>query len=273
MVGFGFMDNTVMLHAGNAIDLTLGVTFGLSTLAAAACGQICSDVAGLSFGGLIEAAAGRLGLPSPEFSAQQRAARSVKRVGLLGGVTGVVCGCSLGLLNLFIIDPHQAGELKMVAASSAAGFSVNISNAERDDVTVLMLEGPESIDGVIAAVTTAMAVAGCVIQDMDGRRGHREGDQEGAGLKFRFCLTKEGRQLDDEELAALGRSIMKACNNPERVQQLAVTGEELRQENRELRRRLGEVESTLELHLLKVTRRGSSAEGEREESAEPSAFS
>ena len=29
----------VMLHAGNAIDATLGVTFGLSTLAAAACGQ------------------------------------------------------------------------------------------------------------------------------------------------------------------------------------------------------------------------------------------
>ena len=30
----------VMLHAGNAIDATLGVTFGLSTLAAAACGQL-----------------------------------------------------------------------------------------------------------------------------------------------------------------------------------------------------------------------------------------
>ena len=29
----------MMLHAGNAIDATLGVTFGLSTLAAAACGQ------------------------------------------------------------------------------------------------------------------------------------------------------------------------------------------------------------------------------------------
>ena len=29
-----------MLHAGNAIDATLGVTFGLSTLAAAACGQL-----------------------------------------------------------------------------------------------------------------------------------------------------------------------------------------------------------------------------------------
>eukprot|EP00971_Amphidinium_carterae_P331122 6464521-Amphidinium_carterae.2 len=38
MIGFGIMDNSVMLHAGNTIDLTLGVTFGLSTLASAACG-------------------------------------------------------------------------------------------------------------------------------------------------------------------------------------------------------------------------------------------
>lgn len=32
MVGFGFTDQTVMLQAGNAIDCTLGVTFGMSTL-------------------------------------------------------------------------------------------------------------------------------------------------------------------------------------------------------------------------------------------------
>jgi hypothetical protein len=33
MIGFGFTDQTVMIQAGNAIDCTLGVTFGLSTLA------------------------------------------------------------------------------------------------------------------------------------------------------------------------------------------------------------------------------------------------
>ena len=35
-----------MLHAGNAIDATLGVTFGLSTLAAAACGQPLGGIGG-----------------------------------------------------------------------------------------------------------------------------------------------------------------------------------------------------------------------------------
>ena len=43
MIGFGLMDQTVMLQAGNAIDCTIGVTFSLSTLTAAAFGQVCSD--------------------------------------------------------------------------------------------------------------------------------------------------------------------------------------------------------------------------------------
>ena len=34
------MDNFVMLSAGDLIDNTLGVKFGLATLTAAACGQV-----------------------------------------------------------------------------------------------------------------------------------------------------------------------------------------------------------------------------------------
>lgn len=36
----GIMDNFVMLSAGDLIDNTLGVKFGLATLTAAACGQV-----------------------------------------------------------------------------------------------------------------------------------------------------------------------------------------------------------------------------------------
>ena len=36
----GVMDNFVMLSAGDLIDNTLGVKFGLATLTAAACGQV-----------------------------------------------------------------------------------------------------------------------------------------------------------------------------------------------------------------------------------------
>src|SRR5210317_197694 len=54
MIGFGFMDNTIMIHAGHYIDCTLGVTFSLSTLAAAGIGQIFSGIGGVLFGDTLE---------------------------------------------------------------------------------------------------------------------------------------------------------------------------------------------------------------------------
>jgi len=63
MVGFGFMDNLVMIEAGEMIDLSLGVTFALSTLTAAGFGQCVSDVAGLTCGGIVDAIVSKLNLP------------------------------------------------------------------------------------------------------------------------------------------------------------------------------------------------------------------
>ena len=40
MIGFGFMDNLIMIQAGDLIDNTTGVRFGLATLTAAAFGQV-----------------------------------------------------------------------------------------------------------------------------------------------------------------------------------------------------------------------------------------
>ena len=47
MVGFGFVDNLLMILAGDAIDMSIGLTFGLSALAAAALGNAFSDVVGV----------------------------------------------------------------------------------------------------------------------------------------------------------------------------------------------------------------------------------
>lgn len=46
-IGFGFCDNAIMLLAGEGIESSLGVTLGISTLAAAGLGNLISDVAGL----------------------------------------------------------------------------------------------------------------------------------------------------------------------------------------------------------------------------------
>ncbi|KAH8047356.1 hypothetical protein JL722_13171 [Aureococcus anophagefferens] len=136
MVGFGLMDNTVMIHAGNAIDCTLGVAFGLSTLTAAACGQVCSDAAGVLFGGVLDRGAASLGLPRANLTLFQRRSAIAKRVGLLGSLVGVVTGCSLGLLNLFVVDTKQSSVLKLRHdAGEALGFTVDVDNGARHDAT------------------------------------------------------------------------------------------------------------------------------------------
>jgi hypothetical protein len=50
-IGFGFLDNAIMLTAGDAIEDNLGLALGLSTLAAAGLGNLISDVAGLGLSG------------------------------------------------------------------------------------------------------------------------------------------------------------------------------------------------------------------------------
>ena len=61
-VGFGFVDNAVMIVAGDYIDVTFGVVLGISTIAAAGFGNLVSDVMGLGFGGVIETWAAKLGV-------------------------------------------------------------------------------------------------------------------------------------------------------------------------------------------------------------------
>eukprot|EP01067_Filipodium_phascolosomae_P005078 Filipodium_phascolosomae@DN3093_c0_g1_i1.p2 len=112
MLGFGLMDNLVMIQAGEIIDTTIGVTFGLSTITAAAFGQIFSDVSGVCFGGTIEAFASRLGLPNSFLTPGQRNLGFVKLTGTVGRVFGVICGCSLGMLSLLLIDSESAERMK-----------------------------------------------------------------------------------------------------------------------------------------------------------------
>lgn len=111
-VAFGFIDNTVLIYAGDAIDNSVGVAFGLSSLAAAAMGQIFSDTSGVLFGGAIEAWVLRAGFAQPVLTAEQNMMRVTRMTSTAGKVCGVVTGCCLGLLNLLLIDPHAAEKAK-----------------------------------------------------------------------------------------------------------------------------------------------------------------
>lgn len=115
MVGFGMMDNFVMIQAGDLIDNTIGVSLGLATLTAAASGQIISDFSGVCFGGVIESVASKLGLPKSGLSAEQLSSRNVKIVSVSGAALGVVLGCCIGMTSLLFMDLEKADRLKKQA--------------------------------------------------------------------------------------------------------------------------------------------------------------
>merc|ERR1719253_1896900 len=100
MVGFGFMDNTVTIQAGDLIDNTIGVRFGLAALTAAAFGQVFSDISGVISGGFVEAGAAKLGVPLPDLTPAQRRLGLVRTTATAGAVCGVITGCLLGMTSL-----------------------------------------------------------------------------------------------------------------------------------------------------------------------------
>ena len=108
MIGFGFMDNLVMIQAGNYIDTTLGVQLGLATMTAAAEGQVVSDVSGVIFGNTMEAFFAKWfpiqNNSHNSLTLAQRRLPLVRRVKLAGAVLGVTLGCALGALALLFVD-------------------------------------------------------------------------------------------------------------------------------------------------------------------------
>ena len=116
MVGFGFMDNLVMIQAGDLIDSTLGLRFGISTLTAAAFGQVVSDVAGTLSGNVFDVLAIRLGLPNAKLTHNQIRSRPARLAGMAGAVIGVAIGCLLGMTSLLFMDLDKTDRLRRQVA-------------------------------------------------------------------------------------------------------------------------------------------------------------
>eukprot|EP00471_Norrisiella_sphaerica_P009033 CAMPEP_0184504108 /NCGR_PEP_ID=MMETSP0113_2-20130426/52286_1 /TAXON_ID=91329 /ORGANISM="Norrisiella sphaerica, Strain BC52" /LENGTH=396 /DNA_ID=CAMNT_0026893725 /DNA_START=585 /DNA_END=1775 /DNA_ORIENTATION=- len=112
MIGFGFMDNMVMIQAGDFIDNHIGVAFGLTTLTAAAFGQVCSDVSGVCFGGVIEEFAAKMGLPQSTLTKSQLNSKRVRLFSTACAAIGVVIGCLLGMISLLFMDLDRAERQK-----------------------------------------------------------------------------------------------------------------------------------------------------------------
>jgi hypothetical protein len=221
MVGFGIMDQTVMIQAGNAIDCTIGVLFGLSTLAAAAIGQICSDASGVVFGGTVERLAKAAGLPSANLTAAQARLPIVARTTLFGSFIGIIVGCTIGLVNLLFIDTSRSSTLKLQALNEGQDFefTVEASNAVRPDATALTVEGPD-VDGVLASMITALANQGCSIVEISAKRAPSKDDTLGLSYSgkirdvFYVVDQESGEPFDDDQLEIVAQALLESTRTP-----------------------------------------------------------
>jgi len=83
-----------------AIDATLGMKLGLSTMAAAGIGNLISDVVGVFSGDAVENAATKAGITQPELTGEQESHRVTKIVKILAPALGISFGCILGMIPL-----------------------------------------------------------------------------------------------------------------------------------------------------------------------------
>ncbi|XP_061753328.1 transmembrane protein 65 [Nerophis ophidion] len=106
-VGFGFLDNAIMISAGTQIELSIGVTLGISTMAAAALGNLVSDLAGLGLAGYVEALASKLGMQVPDLTPKQADMWQTRVSAHSGKAIGVFIGCVLGMFPLLFIGEDE----------------------------------------------------------------------------------------------------------------------------------------------------------------------
>ena len=111
-IGFGFVDNAIMILAGDYIDMTIGISLGISTMAAAGLGNLVSDVCGVWAGSSVEKASRAMGFKLPQLSEWQMQHKLTKRYENFGSALGVTIGCLLGMFPLLLMDANKDQEKK-----------------------------------------------------------------------------------------------------------------------------------------------------------------
>ncbi|XP_076072475.1 transmembrane protein 65-like isoform X1 [Mytilus galloprovincialis] len=99
-IGFGFLDNFLMITAGEYIDVTFGALLGISTMAAAALGNLLSDVCGVGSAHYIEVLCSRFGVRGPALKPDQVDMKQTRYSSNTGKAVGVSIGCFLGMFPL-----------------------------------------------------------------------------------------------------------------------------------------------------------------------------
>ena len=117
MIGFGFVDNFLMICCGELIEESVGRIFVLSTMAAAGLGNMCSDIAGLSLSRTIEDYSAKMGIKPHKITRPQFRTTRVRLVSFLSSTLGISFGCLIGMFPLLFI--HDDNNKNSTATSNA----------------------------------------------------------------------------------------------------------------------------------------------------------
>lgn len=106
-IGFGFLDNFIMIIAGDRIEMYLGTVITLSTMAAAAIGNTFSDILGIGSAYYVEVLAQKIGFKPPKLTPIQLDLPKSRMSANMGRVIGVTIGCILGMTPLLFLHHEE----------------------------------------------------------------------------------------------------------------------------------------------------------------------
>jgi len=106
-IGFGFLDNLIMILAGDYIDTKIGITLGISTMTAAGLGNAISDVAGVGSAWYVENLAAKVGVEYPKITPVQAEMFRTRMCIQFGRMLGVFLGCLIGISPLLFIPTRE----------------------------------------------------------------------------------------------------------------------------------------------------------------------
>ncbi|RCN52327.1 hypothetical protein ANCCAN_01369 [Ancylostoma caninum] len=106
-IGFGFLDNVIMIVAGEYIDHQLGTMLCLSTMAAAALGNLISDVAGVGLAHYVESMFHKIGLKHPVLTSEQLESSRARWTTHSARAFGLTLGCLVGMFPLLFFNNEK----------------------------------------------------------------------------------------------------------------------------------------------------------------------
>ena len=211
-------------------------------------------------------------LKAPNISGAQSSLAVVARAKLTGTFWGLIIGCTLGLLNLLLIDTERSSNLKLIQTldnnsnddeEDLFGVEIDIRNDQdyRHDgegssssVTVLTIRGPD-VDGILASMVTALTDEGCSLVELSAKpkavvvsNDDDEDDDKAVAVNEKmkgpqvfediFIIKRNGLAIPENELDGLAHRLWDVLKSPLNIPTLTAKFKDVENKNIELEKQI-----------------------------------